>query len=113
MFVTLVKIFGEKDNSGSSTEFFRVYRGETLLISPQLNTTIRLYDGSFYINNIEQNLEEQNIYLYEENWFDSNIFWGNKEKFLELKEKLIEEQWLDENVYNALERSDNHGAGSE
>ena len=93
MNITLVKVFGEEDNNGGHKEFFRVYKLESLLMEPQLNAKLILEKGSFYIEEIEQNLQKCVIYLYEFNWLDKHQHWGHKEEFDKIKNKLIEEGW--------------------
>lgn len=80
--VTLIKVYIEKDDHAIDIEMFRVFKHVTLIIEPQENTTIILKkSGNFYINKIEQNLEENEVYIYEYTEIPYYEFWSKREKF--------------------------------
>lgn len=94
MKVTLVKVYTETDSHGEDVEMFRVYRDEDLMIEPKVNHKIVLEKGRFFIDQVEQNLKENKIYLYEYIEIPHYEFWSNKEAFMEkYLPELLEEDW--------------------
>ena len=90
MNVTLVKVVGEVDNNNCKKEFFRLYKVETILIEPRLNTSLILLDGSsFHIDRIEQDLQKCVVYLYEFTWISYQKFYGEHSKFDEIEQQII------------------------
>lgn len=94
MNVTLVKVVGEEDNNGSKTEFFRLFKVETILMQPQVETWIKLIDGSrFFIYKLEQDLQKCVVYLYNFHWYDYHEFWGRQEEFDKIEQEIISKGW--------------------
>lgn len=92
--VTLVKVVGEVDNNNFTTEYFRVYKLETLLLEPQLNTRLTLKNGTtFRIDRIGQDFQKWVVYLFEFGWIHYHTYWSDKEKFDKLKIGLLKEGW--------------------
>ena len=92
--VTLVKTVGEVDNNSFTTEYFKVYKLETLLIQPQLHTRLTLKNGTgFRIDGIGQDFQKYVVYLYEFTWHHYRKFNGDKEEFDKLKIGLLKEGW--------------------
>ncbi len=92
--VTLVKVVGEVENNNSKTEYFRVYKLQSLLIQPELHTRLTLKNGtSFRIDGIGQDFQKWVVYLYDFCWHHYRKFSGDKEKFDKLKTGLLKEGW--------------------
>ena len=91
--VTLVKVVGEEDNNDLRTEYFRVYKVETILMQPELNTKLILESSApFFIHKLEQNLQKSVVYLYEFNWIFYRTFWSDKKEFDKIKRNLVEKE---------------------
>jgi len=96
MNVTLVKIYIEGDSHAVDIEMFRVYKEVDLLIEPKENHKITLEKGSFFIHEIDQNLKEGKIYLYETTDIPHYEFWHNEEHFREkYLPQLLKEDWIE------------------
>lgn len=96
MKVTLIKVYTETDNHGPDIEMFRVFKEADLLIEPKQDHKITLEKGSFYVNEIEQNLKLKKIVLYEFTEIPHYEFWTNKKGFRKKHlPKLIKEGWIE------------------
>ena len=101
--VTLVKIIGEVDNNNCKIEYFRVYKVETLLMEPQVNTKIILVNGeSFFIHSIDQNLQKMVIYLHEYTWISRYKYRGNHDDFDKLKQEFVSTGWSDTDKHKII-----------
>lgn len=91
--VTLVKVVGEEDNNYNHKEYFRVYKVETILIQPEINTKIILESGApFSIDKLEQNLQKSVVYLFEFNWVFYRTFCSDEKEFDKIKQNLVESE---------------------
>lgn len=95
MNVTLVKVYIEVDGHGDDIEMFRVFKDIDPLIEPKVYHKITLEQGSFFVHEIEQNLKENKIYLYETTEIPHYEFWSDKEAFRKkYLPKLLKEDWI-------------------
>lgn len=95
MKATLIKVYTETDsNTPGNLEMFRVYKTVDLLIDPKSNHKITLEKGSFFVNEIEQNLKENKLYLYEYIGIPHYEFWRDEKAFTKkYLPKLLKEGW--------------------
>lgn len=96
MNVTLVKIYIEGNSHDIDIEMFRVYKEVDLLIEPKKNHKITLEKGSFFVQQIEQNLKEKIIYLYETTEISHYQFYSHRENFRKkFLPRLLKEDWIE------------------
>jgi len=92
----LIKVYTETDDHAPDIEMFRVFKIEDLLIDPKRKQTITLENGSFYVDNVNQNLKLQTIQVYEFNEIPHYEFWSDKKAFRKkYLPKLIKEGWTE------------------
>lgn len=94
--VTLIKVYTEVDDHASDIEMFRVFQIVELLIEPQERQTIRLKKGSFYVDDIEQDLKKQRVRLYQFINISHYEFWSKRKEFRETYlPPLLKEGWVE------------------
>ncbi len=92
MKVKLIRVLREEDNNGYTEVLGKYFKDTELLIAPERKMTIQIDNISFFIELIEQDLNRQNILLYEYR----DIFYRNNrydEEFKKEREILLNDGW--------------------
>lgn len=102
--VTLVKVIREVDNNNHPTEYFRVYKVETILVPAQIGTSIILQNGTrFFIERLDQDLQKCVVYVYDYVDFNHYKHWSKPEEFEKIKKKMVEDEgWSPINKHKIL-----------
>lgn len=96
MEVLLVKKFIETDSHDVDVEMFRAFKNTDLIMDPKEGQRLTLPDKeTFCIHQIEQDLQQGMVVLYEITEISHYNFWSNRKQFLKQHlEPLLVKNWV-------------------